>query len=186
MKFNKATLSAIAFIAASLFSISAEASVIGTFAPKAGEIKLNKSESTTFDLNFANLGFVAGSTNYIDGLLSVRLTDASGDETGFISVGDQKFDFKNVKNGTDGDATPGGSIFSFALSAASLKDLNADGILSVTVTNTSTPGDFRFADASLTVDAAAAAAAVPEPVSIALLGAGLFGMGAARRRRAAK
>lgn len=183
MKFNKSTLSAIAFTAASLFSINAHASVIDTFAPKAGEIKLNKTESTTFEFNFVDLGFVAGSTNYLDGLLSVRLTDASGDETGTISVGDQKYDFKNVKNGTDGDVAPGGSMFSFVLSKASLGDLNADGILFVTVTNTSSPGDFRFADASLTVNPAAA---VPEPVSIALLGAGLLGMGAVRRRRAVK
>jgi hypothetical protein len=68
----------------------------------------------------------------------------------------------------------------FGLSAHALFDLNADGLLGVTVAATN--GDFWWKQSLLTVDARPVS--VPEPGTLLLLGSGLLAIGFRSRRRA--
>jgi len=179
MNFTKATLSAISLAAVFMMS-GAQASVIDTVTAK--QI-IGNDDVFMYTHDFTQEGFVIGKTTYLDALLSVRLTDGAASEGGIIKIGSQSKTFSAVENGSNDKPAPAGSYYTIALNAAALADLNADGKVSFTIKGTS--GDFYFAGSTMTVNAANAAD-VPEPMSLGLLAIGMLGLGAARRRRAAR
>jgi len=174
MKFIKAAATALTIATASLIATAAHATVIDSRIETPNE-KITQGKAYKFTIT--DTSFVLGKTSYYDALFSLHLTDRSSDETGFVQIGSQKFDFKNLDDQTYDQGSSIGNFYQIKLDPVALADLNKDGTILVSVN--STGGDFYFADSTLAVN-------VPEPVSVALLGAGLLGMGMARRRRNGK
>lgn len=128
-----------------------------------------QSYSYTHDIN--DDGFTLGSA--VSGSLSIDIRDDQDQwwetlEWSLIVVDDFDFD-------TDG-FTFNANDFHNGLELEALASLNANGMLDVTVT--SLWGDFYLGDSVLSV-----ITEVPEPGTIALVGAGLFGLFIARRRK---
>jgi len=159
-------------------SVQANASVIDTVISDPNSV-VNAGNSTySYTHNLLDNGFIVGSTTYVSGTLKIRLTDMNQDESGTITVGGQVIPTGNIANQSLNDPSPAGTFFEFALGAGALIDLNADGLLSVTIGRTT--GNFAFADSTLTLEERRAA--LPEPASIALFGTALAGICLSRRR----
>ncbi len=128
-----------------------------------------QSYSYTHDIN--DDGFMMGSA--VSGSLSIDIRDDVDQwwesfEWSLVVVDDFDFD-------TDG-FTFYANDFQNDLGLEAVASLNADGLLDVTLT--SLWGDFYVGDSVLSV-----VTEVPEPGTIALVGAGLFGLFVARRRK---
>lgn len=180
MKLINKMLSAVTIASALMGSAAVQASVID-IVDRNPDTPVTEVQPVLFSHDFTDQGFVFGVTNYLSGILRVRLTDLTSNEDGTVTLGTQLQAFGNVDNNTFNDPSPNGIFVNIVLNSASLADLNADGLISVAIRSTS--NGFYFADSVLTLETATPSTAVPEPMSIALLGAGVFGIAAARRRR---
>jgi hypothetical protein len=143
------------------------------------------SGSITYTHNIVDDGFTIGSIVNSASLV-IHLTDTGGSEGYQYLIGaGQTFTGGNIGS-TQTDTIP--------LNAAAIADLQADGLLTITMKATS--GGLSFADATLTAQVTPASsggsggggggngiAAVPEPMTLALLGVSAFGLAITRRRK---
>ena len=136
-----------------------------------------QSFSYTHDLNDDDfiLGSAASATLSID-----IMDDANDVDSGWWQIFDFELAWVTTSD-LDLDTdwfTVQANDFSSELQLQALASLNADGLLDVTVTSLN--GDFYVGNSVLSV-----ITEVPEPGTIALVGAGLLGLFAARRRNGA-
>jgi hypothetical protein len=177
---------------ASLALIAAAGSAVAT--PLTDTIAVNAAVTNlapyvfTININDDAVAFDPLSSTLTNAILHLNLADTqAGNEQYSVYLG------SNPTAALSGKNINAPISFNIALDAAALLDLKTDGLLQVTLKAALQGGDdtsanYNLTGASLTADVgtiqtAAAIGNVPEPASLALLGIGLLGFGAARARK---
>lgn len=169
------SLKSLVVAAVCLFSVNSFAGLITDVETFAGGKKVNDFKQFSWTHNILDQGFTFGSAESAN--IEIAFRD---DEKKFLKDG---FEFATIQIGfldlEDGAllVVPTTNWFG-NLGVSSLARLNADGTLFVQIT--STLGDF-FIDSS-TLSVVTKDVSVPESSSLVLLGLGLLGLGAMRRK----
>lgn len=167
--------------AAAVLAISATAGatpIINTYTPS-NNILINRNQPLSWTFDFVPaFGFVVGKDSFDWANLLITLKDNNNLESFSFNL-----DEILIGGGTDvPDSQQNTNYGPFAITGSSLQNLNDTGKLSVQISTAS--GNFMFVSSSLTANMIEGEdnSPIPEPVTMALMGLGLFGIAAVRRK----